>query len=143
MAVERTFFLIKPNGVERGLTGEIVRRVEARGFVLQALKMLQVTDELAEAHYEEHRDKPFFGELIEFITSGPVVCMVVEGESAVKVIRTMMGSTNPVDAAPGTIRGDFALDMGQNVVHGSDSVEAAEREIGLYFTPAELGAVAV
>lgn len=143
MAVERTFFLIKPNGVERGLVGEIVRRVEARGFHLRGLKLMHVSTELAEAHYEEHKDKPFFGELIEFITRGPVVAMVVEGESAIKVIRTMMGSTNPVDAAPGTIRGDFALDMGENVVHGSDGPDAAAREIGLYFTEAELGLAAV
>lgn len=141
MATERTFFLVKPNGVERGLVGEIIRRVEARGFVLRGLKLMHVTNDLAEAHYEEHKGKPFFGELIDFITSGPVVCMVVEGESAVKVIRTMMGTTNPVDATPGTIRGDFALDMGQNVVHGSDSVDSAEREIGLYFSAAELGVV--
>lgn len=139
MAVERTFFLVKPNGVERGLVGEIVRRVEARGFKLRGLKLMQVSTELAEAHYEEHKGKPFFGELIEFITSGPVAAMVVEGESAIKVIRTMMGTTNPVDAAPGTIRGDFALEMGQNVVHGSDAPESAEREIGLYFSDAELG----
>ncbi len=139
MAVEQTFFMIKPNGVERGLVGEIVGRIERRGFVIRGLKLMQVTAELAEAHYEEHKDKPFFGELVDFITSGPVVAMVVEGESAVSVVRTMMGATNPVDAAPGTIRGDFALDMGENVVHGSDALGSASREIGLYFTESELG----
>ncbi len=139
MATERTFTLIKPNGVERGLVGEVVGRIERRGFVLRGMKLMQVSTSLAEDHYAEHRDKPFFGELVEFITSGPVVAMVVEGESAISVMRTMIGATNPVDAAPGTIRGDLALSMGENLVHGSDSVEAAEREIGLYFTAAELG----
>jgi nucleoside-diphosphate kinase len=143
MAVERTFFLVKPSGVERGLVGEIIRRVETRGFVLRGLKMLQVSNELAEAHYEEHKDKPFFGELIDVITRGPVVAMVVEGESAIKVMRTMIGATNPADAAPGTIRGDFALEMSENIVHGSDAPESAAREIGLYFSDAELGLAAV
>lgn len=141
MAVESTFFMIKPNGVERGLVGEIVRRVEERGLELRGLKLMHVSTELAEAHYEEHRGKPFFGELIDFITRGPVVAMVVEGESAIRVVRTMMGSTNPIDAAPGTIRGDFALEMGENVVHGSDAPESAQREIALYFPDAEAGAV--
>lgn len=143
MAVERTFFLVKPSGVERGLVGEIIRRVETRGFTLRGLKMLQVSNELAEAHYEEHKDKPFFGELIDVITRGPVVAMVVEGESAIKVMRTMIGATNPADAAPGTIRGDFALEMSENIVHGSDAPESAAREIGLYFSDAELGLAAV
>lgn len=138
MAVERTFFMVKPNGVERGLVGEIIRRVEARGLHLRGLKHMQVERGLAEAHYEEHAERPFFGELVDFITRSPVVGMVVEGESAVLVVRTMMGATNPVDAAPGTIRGDFATEMGENVVHGSDSVESAEREIGLYFSASEL-----
>ena len=143
MAVEQTFFMVKPNGVARGLVGEIVSRVENRGFTIRGLKQMSISRELAEAHYEEHADKPFFGELIEFITSGPVVAMAVEGESAVSAIRTMMGATNPIDAAPGTIRGDFALIMGENVVHGSDSVESGRREIDLYFTAEELGAAAV
>jgi nucleoside-diphosphate kinase len=139
MAVERTFFLIKPNGVERGLVGEIVARIERRGLVIRGLKLMQVSTELAEAHYEEHRERPFFGELVDFITSGPVVAMVVEGQSAISVMRTMIGATNPVDAAPGTIRGDYALEMGENICHGSDAPESAEREIELYFTAAELG----
>lgn len=139
MAVQRTFFMIKPNGVERGLVGEIIRRMEQRGLRVLGLKLMSVSTDLAEAHYEEHRDKPFFGELVEFITSGPVVAMVLEGERAIPVVRTMMGATDPIDAAPGTIRGDFALLMGENIVHGSDSPESAEREIGLYFTNAELG----
>ncbi len=143
MAVEQTFFMIKPNGVSRGLVGEIVGRVERRGLKILGLKMMDVSEELAEAHYEEHRDKPFFGELVSFITSGPVVAMAVEGESAVSVIRTMMGATNPVDAAPGTIRGDFATLMGENVVHGSDAVESGRRELELYFTPEELGSALV
>lgn len=139
MGVERTFLLVKPQAVERGLVGEVVCRVEARGFRLRAIKLLTVSTELAQAHYDEHRGKPFFGELIENITAGPVVAMVLEGESAVTVVRAMIGATNPVDAAPGTIRGDLALDMSHNVVHGSDSPESAEREVGLYFTDAEFG----
>lgn len=142
MATERTFFMIKPNGVERGFVGEVVGRIERRGFRIAGLKLMSVDRELAEAHYEEHRERPFFGELVDFITSGPVVAMIVEGESAVKVVRTMMGATNPVDAAPGTIRGDLALDMGQNTVHGSDSAESADREIGLYFSSADQGVTA-
>jgi nucleoside-diphosphate kinase len=139
MATERTFFMIKPNGVQERLVGRIVQRMEDRGFRIVGLKHMHVSTELAEAHYEEHKGKPFYGDLVDFITSGPVVAMVLEGESAIKVVRTMMGATNPVDAAPGTIRGDFALDMGENTVHGSDAPESAEREIGLYFSDAELG----
>ncbi len=133
MAVERTLVLVKPNGVARGLIGEIVARYERRGLRISALKMLQVSRQLAEEHYAEHVGKPFFGELVSFITSGPIVAMVVEGLSAVQVVRDMNGATDPLKAAPGTIRGDYALDMGENVVHGSDSVESAEREIALYF----------
>lgn len=136
MAVERTLVLVKPNGVSRGLIGEIISRYERRGLRITALKMLQVSRELAEEHYAEHVGKPFFGELVSFITSGPIVAMVVEGLAAVQVVRDMNGATDPLKAAPGTIRGDFALDMGENVVHGSDSVASAEREIALYFPEA-------
>ncbi len=120
------------------MTGEVIARFERRGFALRGLKLLVVGRELAERHYEEHVGKAFFAELVEFITSGPIVAMVVEGPSAVKVVRDMMGATDPLQAAPGTIRGDFALEIGENVVHGSDGVASAEREISLYFAPAEL-----
>ncbi len=133
MAVERTFVMVKPGGVERGLVGEVVRRFEARGYSLKAGKLLKVTAALAKEHYAEHKGKPFFGELIDGITAGPVFGMVVEGEKAVSVARLMIGATNPVDAAPGTIRGDLAQDMGENVVHGSDSLKSAKREIKLWF----------
>lgn len=133
MAVERTLVLVKPNGVARGLVGEIIARYERRGLRISALRMLQVSRSLAEEHYAEHVGKAFFEELVSFITSGPIVAMVVEGLSAVQVVRDMNGATNPLKAAPGTIRGDYALDMGENVVHGSDSVASAEREIALYF----------
>ena len=139
MAVEQTFFMVKPGAVKRGLTGEVVRRVEARGLRLIGLKMMSVSSDLAERHYDEHKDKPFFGELIEGITASPVVAMVVEGENAIKAIRAMTGATNPIDALPGTIRGDFALEMGENVVHSSADPEAAQREVGLWFSDAELG----
>ncbi len=138
MAIERTLVLVKPNGVERGLVGEVTARFERRGFVLKGMKLLQAARGLAEEHYEEHREKPFFGELVAFLTSGPIVAMVVEGVSAVQVSRSMMGATDPVNAAPGTIRGDYALEIGQNVVHGSDSTASAEREIALYFSESEL-----
>lgn len=138
MAVERTFVMVKPGGVERGLVGEVIRRFEARGYVLRGLKLMKVPAKLAKEHYGEHKDKPFFGELIDGITAGPVAAMVIEGESAVQVARTMIGATNPVDAAPGTIRGDLAMEMGENVVHGSDSLASAKREIGLWFDKAEV-----
>ncbi|MBX5466643.1 MAG: nucleoside-diphosphate kinase [Firmicutes bacterium] len=133
-----TFLMVKPDGVRRGLVGEVVRRVEAKGLRLKALKMMRVAPELAAQHYAEHRDKPFYPELIRFITSGPVVAMAVEGREAVGVVRALMGATDPVKAAPGTIRGDFGLDLTENVVHGSDSPEAAAREIALYFRAEEL-----
>jgi nucleoside-diphosphate kinase len=133
VAVERTLVLVKPDAVERGLAGEIVRRLEARGLQLRAAKLLRVDRPLAEEHYAEHREKPFFGELVEFITSAPTLAMVVEGESAIPVVRTTMGATNPTNAAPGTIRGDLALAMPDNLVHGSDSPESAQREIALWF----------
>ncbi len=138
MSLERTLVLVKPNGVARGLSGEIIARFERRGFALKGLKLVQVSRDLAEEHYEEHRDKDFFGELVTFLTSGPVVAITVEGVSAVRVARDMMGATDPTKAAPGTIRGDFALEIGENVVHGSDSVESGRREIALYFSPEEL-----
>ncbi|NLN06066.1 MAG: nucleoside-diphosphate kinase [Firmicutes bacterium] len=136
--MERTFVMVKPDGVQRNLVGEIIRRFERKGFKLVGLKMMQVSGELAAKHYAEHKGKPFYGELIDFITSGPVVAMVWEGLNAVSVIRSMMGKTNPAEAAPGTIRGDFAVFMGNNVIHGSDSPESAEREINLFFAPDEL-----
>jgi nucleoside-diphosphate kinase len=136
--VERTFIMVKPNGVARGLVGEIVRRFEARGFTLRAMKLMRMSRELAERHYAEHAGKPFFAPLIEFITSGPVVAMVWEGREAIAVARAMMGVTDPVEAAPGTIRGDLALSQEENVVHGSDGPESAAREIALFFGDEEL-----
>lgn len=130
--------MIKPDGVKRGLTGEIIRRIELKGFRIVGLKQLVISRELAETHYGEHRDKPFFGGLVSFITSGPVVAMVLEGENAISEWRKMMGATNPKDAAPGTIRGDFATTLDENVAHGSDAPETAQREIGIFFTPDEL-----
>ncbi|MBS4032615.1 MAG: nucleoside-diphosphate kinase [Clostridiales bacterium] len=136
--MEKTYIMVKPDGVQRNLVGEIVGRFEKKGLRLVGMKLMQISRELASRHYGEHEGKPFFGELIGFITSGPVVAMVWEGLNAISVARTMMGKTNPVEAAPGTIRGDFALFMGNNVVHGSDSPESAEREINLFFSPDEL-----
>jgi nucleoside-diphosphate kinase len=135
---ERTLVLIKPDAVERRLAGRILDRFEQRGLTIAAARLLRVGTELAEEHYAEHRDKPFFGELVEFITSSPTLALVLEGESAIQVVRTTMGATNPVDAAPGTVRGDFALAMPDNLVHGSDSPESAAREIALWFAPDEL-----
>jgi nucleoside-diphosphate kinase len=130
---QRTLFLIKPDAVERRLAGEILGRLERRGLAIRAARLLTVDRELAETHYGEHREKPFFGELVDFITSAPTLALVLEGESAIPVVRTTMGATNPVDAAPGTIRGDLALAMPNNLVHGSDSPESAAREIALWF----------
>jgi nucleoside-diphosphate kinase len=135
---ERTLVLIKPDALERGLAGEILARLEQRGLELKGAKLVQVDPALAGRHYEEHREKPFFGELVEFITSAPTLALVVEGESAISVVRATIGATNPVDAAPGTIRGDLALAMPDNLVHGSDSPESAAREIGLWFADSEL-----
>jgi len=132
--VERTLVLIKPDAVRRSLAGEILGRFERRGLTLRAAKLTLVDRALAERHYEEHRDKPFFGELVGFITSSPTLALVLEGEDAIGVVRTTMGATNPVNAAPGTIRGDLALAMPDNLVHGSDSPESADREIGLWFS---------
>jgi nucleoside-diphosphate kinase len=135
---EQTLVLIKPDAVQRRLAGEILARFEGRGLSVRAAKLVQVDTQLAQEHYAEHAEKPFFGELVEFITSSPTLALVLEGEGAIKVVRTTMGATNPVDAAPGTIRGDLALAMPDNLVHGSDSPESAKREIGLWFADAEL-----
>lgn len=133
----QTFVMVKPDGVRRGLVGEVIRRLEQKGLQLKALKLMRIDAELAASHYHEHRDKPFFGELVAFITSGPVVPMVVEGKDAVVVVRTLMGHTNPAQALPGTIRGDYGMEIMENIVHGSDSPESAAREIGLYFGTGE------
>jgi nucleoside-diphosphate kinase len=134
VAVEQTLVLVKPDAMARGLAGEILGRFERRGLVVRAARLMRVDRELAERHYEEHREKPFFGELVEFIISGPTLALVVEGESAIPVVRTTMGATNPAEAAPGTIRGDLALAMPDNLVHGSDAPESARREIELWFS---------
>jgi nucleoside-diphosphate kinase len=136
--LERTFVMIKPDAHARKLSGEILTRPERRGFTVRAMRLLRVTPEQAAQHYAEHEGKPFYPELVEFITSAPAVAMVLEGPAAVATVRTMMGTTNPLDSAPGTIRGDYALELGENVVHGSDSVDSAEREIAIYFAPADL-----
>jgi nucleoside-diphosphate kinase len=137
--MERTFVMVKPDGVQRGLIGEIVSRFEDRGLKLVGAKLMQIDQELAEDHYAEHTDKPFFEDLTNFITSGPVFAMVWEGQDAIAQVRTMMGATDPADSDPGTIRGDFGLDMGRNVVHGSDTEPgSAEREIELFFEDTEL-----
>ncbi len=130
---ERTLVLVKPDGVARGLVGEVLGRIERKGFRIVALEMRTLTVEVAEAHYGEHRDKPFFGDLVAFITSAPLVAAVIEGPEAIVSWRTMMGATNPVNAAPGTIRGDLATETQNNVTHGSDSPESAAREIALFF----------
>ncbi|EGL82859.1 Nucleoside diphosphate kinase [Caldalkalibacillus thermarum TA2.A1] len=138
MAVEKTFLMVKPDGVQRGLIGEIVQRFERKGFQLVGAKLMHISRELAEQHYSEHKEKPFFGELVDFITSGPVFAMVWQGENVIQIARDMMGKTNPADAAPGTIRGDYGVQVSMNVIHGSDSKESAEREINLFFKPEEL-----
>jgi nucleoside-diphosphate kinase len=137
MSTERTFAMIKPDGVHRRLVGELIARIEAKGYDVVALKRMEIPRETAETHYGEHRDKPFFAGLVDFITSGPVVAMVLEGENAIAGWRGMMGATNPADAAPGTIRGDFATTIDENVAHGSDAPATAQREIALFFP--ELG----
>lgn len=136
--MERTFFMVKPDGVQRGLCGQIISRVEQRGYKIIGMKLMVMSKELAEAHYEEHRDKPFFDELVSYITSGPVLAMVVEGENVIQAIRMSMGKTDPQESAPGTIRGDYGITKSKNVVHGSDSQKSAEREIGLFFKEEEL-----
>jgi len=139
VATERTLILIKPDAVERRLAGEILGRIEGRGFDLRAGRLLTVSRELGEEHYAEHREKPFFGELVAFITSGPTWALVVEGEGAIATMRKTIGATNPANAEPGTIRGDLAMSMPDNLVHGSDSPESAEREIALWFSADEPG----
>ncbi len=131
--MDRTLILVKPDAFARSLTGEIIARFERKGLRIVALRHMTVTVEVAERHYAEHAEKPFFGELVEFITSGPIVAMVLEGTDAVRAARQTIGATNPLEAAPGSIRGDFAIEMGQNMVHGSDSPESAAREAALFF----------
>ena len=131
--MDRTLILVKPDAFARGLTGEIIARFERKGLTIVALKHMTVDEALAKQHYAEHEGKPFFGELVDFITSGPLVAMVLEGYEAVIAARQVIGATNPLEAAPGSIRGDFALEIGQNLVHGSDSPESAAREVKLFF----------
>ena len=133
MAAERTLILVKPDGVRRGLVGEVVSRIERKGLTLVALEMRTLERSVAEQHYAEHTERPFFGELVDFITGGPLAAMVVEGPRAVEACRALIGATDPVKSAPGTIRGDFALEIGENLVHGSDSPESGVREVGIFF----------
>ena len=136
--MEKTLVLVKPDGVQRGLSGEIISRFENRGLKLIGLKLMQVSEELAGRHYHEHTERPFFPGLVSFITSGPIIAMAWEGDNAIGIVRQTMGTTNPVEASPGTIRGDLAINIGRNVVHGSDSPESAERELNLVFSRGEL-----
>lgn len=136
--MEKTLVLIKPDGVQRGLIGEIVKRLERRGLKLRGMKFMQMSPELASTHYEAHAEKPFYPGLVSYITSGPIVAMVWEGKDAIQVVRATMGATNAATAAPGTIRGDLAVEIGRNLVHGSDGPESAAREVSLFFAPAEL-----
>ena len=136
--MQRTLVLIKPDAVQRGLSGEIIARLERRGLKLVGMKMLHVSQELAHRHYGAHVDKPFFGSLVDFITSSPLIAIAVEGENAVEVVRTTMGATNPVEASPGTVRGDYGLTIGLNLIHGSDSPESAEIELALFFDENEI-----
>jgi nucleoside-diphosphate kinase len=133
MSVQRTLVLVKPDGVSRGVVGEVISRLERKGLKLVALELRTLDRETAETHYGEHRERPFFGSLVDFITSAPLVAMVVEGPRAIEAFRALAGATDPVTAAPGTIRGDHALEIGENIVHGSDSTDSAEREIKLFF----------
>ena len=136
--MERTFLMVKPDGVQRSIIGDVVSRFENKGYQLVGSKLMQITKELAEQHYGEHKERPFFGELVDFITSGPVFAMVWEGENVISTSRLLVGATNPSEATPGTIRGDFAVTVGKNIIHGSDSSESAVREIGLFFKEEEL-----
>ncbi|MEC4891393.1 MAG: nucleoside-diphosphate kinase [Oscillatoria sp. PMC 1051.18] len=136
--MERTFIMIKPDGVQRNLVGEVIKRLEAKGFTLVGLKMMSVSHELAEKHYDVHKERPFFKGLVEFITSGPVVATVWEGEGVVASSRKIIGATNPLAAEPGTIRGDYGISIGRNLIHGSDAIETAQREIDLWFKDEEL-----
>jgi len=133
MSTERTLVLVKPDGVRRGLAGEVISRLEQKGLTLVAMELRTLDRATAEEHYGEHKERPFFGELVDFITGGPLVALVVDGPNAVAGTRRLMGVTNPVEATPGSIRGDYALEIGQNLVHGSDSPESAKREIGIFF----------
>jgi nucleoside-diphosphate kinase len=133
MAEESTLLIVKPDAVRRGLVGEILRRAEAKGLAIAEMRLMTIDRPLAEEHYAEHREKPFFGELVDFITSGPVVVARITGDDAITCWRALMGPTNPVEAAPGSIRGDFATEIGENIVHGSDSPDSAERELALFF----------
>ena len=133
MTIESTLLIVKPDGVRRGLIGEVLRRVEDKGLSIDSMRLMTIDRATAERHYGEHVDKPFFGELVDFITSGPVVVAKISGEQAITAWRTLMGPTNPIDAAPGSIRGDFATLIGENIAHGSDSPASAERELGLFF----------
>ncbi|WP_026314422.1 nucleoside-diphosphate kinase [Heyndrickxia acidiproducens] len=136
--MERTFLMVKPDGVQRQLIGDIVSRFEKKGFCLAGAKLMRIPTELAEKHYAEHKERPFFGDLVKFITSGPVFAMVWEGENVIATARKMMGKTNPAEAAPGTIRGDYGMIVSKNIIHGSDSPESAKREIALFFRDEEL-----
>ena len=136
--MEKTFLMVKPDGVQRGLIGEIVSRFERKGFQLVGAKLMQIPTSVAEQHYSEHKGKPFYDELVSFITSGPVFAMVWQGENVIATARQMMGATNPKDALPGTIRGDYGVTVGKNIIHGSDSLESAKREISLFFKEEEL-----
>lgn len=136
--MEKTFIMVKPDGVQRSLIGEVVSRFEEKGFTLVGGKLMQISAELAQEHYGEHKERPFFGELVDFITSGPVFAMVWEGENVISVSRQMIGATNPQEANPGSIRGDYAVTVGKNIIHGSDSAESAAREIALFFKEEEL-----
>lgn len=136
--MERTFLMIKPDGVQRNLIGDIISRFETKGFTLVGLKLMAVSRELAEQHYDVHKERPFFGSLVDFITSSPVVAMVWEGQGVVASARKIIGATNPLSAEPGTIRGDYGLDVGRNLIHGSDAIETAQREISLWFADEEL-----
>jgi nucleoside-diphosphate kinase len=136
--MEQTFLMVKPDGVQRNLVGAIVHRFEQKGFKLAGAKLMVISEELAQSHYAEHKERPFFGELVEFITSGPVFAMVWEGENVISTARDMMGKTNPQEAAAGSVRGDYGMTVGKNIIHGSDSQESAEREINLFFNKEEL-----
>ena len=136
--MERTFLMIKPDGVQRNLVGEIIQRFEAKGFTLVGLKMMQVSSELAEKHYAVHKERPFFPSLVDFITSSPVVAMVWQGEGVIASARKIIGATNPLNAEPGTIRGDFGISVGRNLIHGSDGPDTAKDEVSLWFSDAEL-----
>ena len=138
MTTERTLVLVKPDGIQRGIAGEIISRLERTGLQIIGLKLMQISDDLASQHYGEHHDKPFYPGLVSFITSSPVIALVLKGPSAVSTTRKIMGATNPADSAPGTIRGDFGVDMGRNLIHGSANLEDAAREVSLFFNDSEL-----